>query len=218
MTAPHRAFRIATLLACTLPGCGLLDGLISSAPAGAVTGIVTYGGKPAAGKRVTLAGGSAKTVATDSTGRYTFSNVTAGKYQVVYNGLIKSDGDLGDTLPNELASWRTPAFDHVVEAGKEVPSIEVAYNGLLYPEVGMALIVTEKDMLPFHWSVHPRAQRYRVKLEGEVGGFKWESEWVGEPSAWFAQAVETTGRYKWTVEIDGGAAGIGLTRTRQVDL
>lgn len=215
MPAFPRALLVFASLALTgagLPGCWLLN----SAPVGAITGLVTYGGQPAAGKRVTLSGTGGKTIATDASGRYTFSNVAAGKYQVLYSGLVKSDGELAETLPNELASWRSPSFDHVDGAGKEVPLMEVAYNGLLYPEAGMALLVTETDMLPFHWSVHPRAQRYRVKLEGEAG-FKWESQWVSEPSAWFAQKV-ATGRYRWTVEIDGGDAGAGLTRQRQVDL
>lgn len=195
-------------IAAGLLGCGF------GAPAsGIVTGLVTYDGKPAAGKRITLAGGGSKVGATDASGRFTFSGVAAGKWQVQFKG----EGDREGVIPNEVAQWRSLAFDMVDGSGKEVPAIEVAYNGLLYPEAGMALVVSAEAVVPFHWSTHPRAQRYRVSLDKDnSGGRLWQSPWVGEPTAVFGQAV-SPGRYWWSVEIDGGEAGTGTTRTRQVD-
>lgn len=189
-------------------GCGF------GAPAsGIVTGLVTYDGRPAAGKRVTLAGGAAKVAATDASGRYTFNAVAAGKWQIQYKG----EGDREGAIPNEVAAWRSLTFDMVDGSGKEVPGIEVAYNGLLYPEAGMALVVSAEAVVPFHWSTHPRAQRYRVTLDKDAGaGRLWQSQWVGEPTAVFGQTV-SPGRYWWSVEIDGGESGTGTTRSRQVD-
>lgn len=210
---PASCLRLAVLtplVPLAVAGCGLLSW--PGAPAaGVVTGLVTYDGKPAAGKRVTLAGGGGKVASTDAAGRYTFKDVAAGKLQIQYKG----DGDREAALPNEVGAWRSLAFDMIDGSGKEVPAIEVAYNGLLYPEAGMALLVNAEAVVPFHWSTHPRAQRYRVTVEGE-SGFKWSSPWVGEPTAVFGQKVDP-GRYRWTVEIDGGESGTGQTRSRQVD-
>lgn len=207
-------------LAAGASGCGWF-GLPG---AGIVTGVVTYDGRPAPGKRVALAGGGgSKVAATDANGRYTFNNVAAGRWQVQYVGVgddraAAASERLGETgvVPNEVAQWRSLAFETVEGSGKEVPGFEVAYNGLLYPEFGMALVVSAEAVVPFHWSTHPRAQRYRVTVTAEGGTFKWSSPWVAEPTAVFGQAVGP-GRYQWNVEIDGGEAGTGTTRARQVD-
>jgi hypothetical protein len=208
MHAAARFARHGGLIALAV-GCG---GCWGGASPGTITGVVTYDGRPAAGKRVQLAGGEARVAATDANGRYTFTGVPARRYQVVY----RSEGDAPRVLPNEVAEWRSLAFDFVEGSGKEVPSFEVAYNGLLYPDDAMALVVSAEAVVPFHWSVHPRAQRYRVRVESEAGGFRWNSPWVGEPTAVFGQAV-APGRYRWTVEVDGAESGTGSTRPRQVD-
>ncbi|MEB3198479.1 MAG: hypothetical protein VKP62_14875 [Candidatus Sericytochromatia bacterium] len=179
---------------------------------GIVTGTVTWNGQPAAGKRVFLLGGESRVVATDGNGRYTFSNISARRGQVLYRG----EGDSSRIPPNEISEWRSLPFELGEGAGKDVPAIEVAYNGLLYPDEGMALLVSGEAVVPFHWSTHPRAQRYRVKLESEAGGFRWYSPWSTDPTAIFGQTVNT-GRYRWTVEIDGGETGLGASRSRQVD-
>ncbi|MEB3329178.1 MAG: carboxypeptidase-like regulatory domain-containing protein [Candidatus Sericytochromatia bacterium] len=197
---------LITLLLC----CG---GCWGGVAPGTISGLVTYDGRPAAGKRVQLLGGEARAAATDANGRYTFTGVQARRYQVVF----RSEGDAPRVVPNEVAEWRSLAFEFVDGSGKEVPTFEVAYNGLLYPDDAMALVVSEEAVVPFHWSVHPRAQRYRVRLESEAGGFRWSSPWVGEPTAIFGQAV-APGRYRWAVEVDGGESGSGWTRSRQVDL
>lgn len=182
-----------------------------------VTGLVTFDGRPAAGKRVQLTGGGeTRTTATDATGRYTFASVTARRWQIVYTRTMQGETDRPTVLPNEVSEWRSLAFDFVEGSGKEVPAFEVAYNGLLYPDDAMALVVNAEAVVPFHWSLHPRAQRYRVRIESEAGSFRWNSPWVGEPTAIFGQKV-ATGRYKWLVEIDGAESGTGYTRSRQVD-
>ncbi len=206
-------------LAAGVIGCGF-----GAPAAGIVTGVVTYDGKPAAGKRVTLAGPTPKVAATDPNGRYTFNGIASGKWQIQYAGVgddrqAVPNEQLFETgvRPNEVAYWRSLAFDLVDGGGKEVPGFEVAYNGLLYPEAGMALLVSAEAVVPFHWSTHPRAQRYRVTIEKDnKGGRLWQSPWVGEPTAIFGQDV-SPGRYWWTVEIDGGESGTGTTRFRQVD-
>ncbi|MEB3221898.1 MAG: carboxypeptidase-like regulatory domain-containing protein [Candidatus Sericytochromatia bacterium] len=179
---------------------------------GTITGVVTYDGRPAAGKRVQLVGGETRAAATDASGRYTFSGLPPRRYQIVFRG----EGDGPRVLPNEVAEWRSLAFDYVEGSGKEVPAFEVAYNGLLYPDDAMALVISAEAVVPFHWSVHPKAQRYRVRVESEAGGFRWNSPWVGEPTAVFGQAV-APGRYRWAVEVDGNESGTGWTRSRQVD-
>lgn len=193
-------------------GAGALTACGGGAAPGVVTGIVTYDGRPAAGKRVQLSGGETRFQSTDANGRYTFANVAARRYQVIY----RSESDHPKAIPNEVAEWRSLPFDFNEGAGKEVPAFDVAYNGVLYPDEGMALIVNEEALVPFHWSTHRQARNYRVRLEAEAGGFRWVGPWAAEPTTVFGQAVNT-GRYRWLVEIDGGDAGIGATRPRQVD-
>ncbi|MEB3284427.1 MAG: carboxypeptidase-like regulatory domain-containing protein [Candidatus Sericytochromatia bacterium] len=179
---------------------------------GIISGLITYAGKPAAGKRVQLMGGERIYQSTGPEGRYTFEGISQGRYQIIF----RSEGDQPKALPNEIAEWRSLPFDFSAASGKEIPPIEVAYNGLLYPDEGMALIVNEEALVPFHWSTHPRALNYRVRLEAEAGTFRWNGPWTSEPTAIFGQAVNT-GRYRWLVEIDGGETGMGASRPRQVD-
>ena len=201
---------LAVMLALsTLSGCGLWPG--SSAAAGVVTGIVTYAGMPAAGKRVTLSGAEMRTV-TDDNGRYTFRGVGGKRVQVLY----VSQGDQPLVLPNEVASWRSQVLDLGDGSGKEVPTFDVSYNGLLYPDRGVALVVSDKALVPFHFSVHSQGQRYRVKVGTDIGDPIWTSAWAGDPTAVFGQIVPP-GRYRWSVEIDGGDRGLGITRDRGVD-
>lgn len=212
----RRAFP-AMLVLLTVTGCGLWPG--SSAPAGTVTGLVTYAGLPAAGKIVTLAGAGVRTV-TDANGRYTFTGMGGKRVQAVYTSSGDKSTDRGDattTLPNEVAQWKSAVLDLSDGSGKEVPAFEVGYNGLLYPDVGVALVVSDKALVPFHFSVHAQAQKYRVQLQTyDTHEHIWTSDWAGDPTAVFGRAVPP-GRYEWNVEIDGGDKGSGLTRFRRVD-
>lgn len=188
-----------------LSGCGWF----SLVPAGTVTGTVLFNGAPAAGKRVSLVGTEQRAV-TDANGRYRFTGLTAKTYKVVYLGAA----DRPDAQPNEVAQWSTVAFNGA--AGTELPPFDVAYSGLLYPDVKMSLIVNATSPVPFHWSTHPQAKQYRLSLtQGDA--FAWGGPWVPEPTAIFAQAVQP-GSYYWQVEIDAGDAGVGQTRSRGVDL
>lgn len=207
-----RVFPIALKRGLGIFAASLLAACGGSASPGIVTGIVTYDGRPAAGKRIQLAGGENRFQSTDANGRYTFSNVTSRRHQIIY----RSESDNPRAIPNEVAEWRSLAFELSEGSGKEVPTFDVAYNGVLYPDEGMALIVNEEALVPFHWSTHPQARNYRVRLEAEAGGFRWLGPWGAEPTAVFGQSVNT-GRYRWMVEIDGGDAGVGVTRQRQVD-
>jgi hypothetical protein len=190
----------------------MLSGCPAAPAPGVITGVVLYDGRPAAGKRVQLLGGDARNQATDTNGRYLFSSLPPRRYQVVF----RSEADHPKAIPNEIAEWRSLPVELGDGSGKEIPPFDVAYNGVLYPDEGMALIVNEEALVPFHWSTHPQAQNYRVRIEAESGGFRWLGSWSGEPLAIFGQTVNT-GRYRWLVEIDGGDAGVGLTRSRQVD-
>lgn len=205
-----RGFRTtAVLVLVALPGCGLWGG----PAAGVVTGLVTYAGKPAAGKRISLTGAEPPTAATDAQGRYTFADVAPGRHQVVF----RSAGDAPGVVPNEVAEWRSLAFEVADGSGREVPPIEVAYNGLLAPEDGAALGITAALQVDFHWSAHPRAQRYRVVVEGENRSFKWTGPWAPGPTTRFGQDLPT-GHYYWKAEIEAGDAGTGVTRTRILDI
>ncbi|MDB5097968.1 MAG: hypothetical protein JWM80_2389 [Cyanobacteria bacterium RYN_339] len=210
-----RSLAVVSMLS-LLSGCGLWPG--SSAPNGVVTGMITYAGLPAAGKLVTLVGADVRT-STDDTGRYTFRSVPAKRVQVLYasqGDRAKAKGDAYDVLPNEVQSWRSLPVDMTDGAGKEVPSFEVSYNGLLYPDRGVALVVSDKALVPFHFSVHSQGQKYRVKLSTDAKEAIWSSEWASDPTAVFGKAV-APGRYVWSVEIDGGDRGVGTTRDRGVD-
>lgn len=204
---------LAALL--VLPGCSFFNPV----PAGTVTGLVLYNGEPAAGKRVSLIG-SDKKVTTDANGRYTFTGVQAGaKVYVNYvSAFDRPTASAEDpSLPNEVSLWQSAAFQVDGSGGREVPAFDVAYNGLLYPDKGMSLIVKPDSPVPFHWSTHPQAQHYRVKvLVLNTGENIFTGEWVSDPTAIFAKAV-APGSYRWQVEIDAGDRGTGLSRPRAVD-
>ena len=195
-----------------ITGCAQLGSLISPVPAGVVTGVVRFNGEPAAGKRVSLAG-TEKKATTDASGRYSFSGVAGGaRLYVSYVSAV----DRPEAAPNEVALWQSAPFT-LEGSGREVPAFDVAYNGVLYPDLGMSLIVKPTSPVPFHWSTHPQARSYRVKVTNAgAGSFAWTSEWAPDPMAIFAMEVDP-GSYKWTIEIDAGDAGTGLSRSRQVD-
>jgi hypothetical protein len=214
-----KAFISLALAAIALSGCQVLDPLLNPVPSGVVTGVVLFNGAPAAGKRVSLVGATQKGY-TNAAGRYTFSGVPAGTrvyvhYQSVFDSKVDTNVVEDPRLPNEVELWQSAAFS-LDGAGKEVPPFDVAYNGPLYPDKLMSLIVNATSPVPFHWSTHPQAQKYRVKIESAANEPIWSSDWTGDPTALFAKAVPP-GSYKWKVEIDGGERGIGLTRPRQVD-
>jgi hypothetical protein len=212
----HSRHLSLVLLLGPLAGCGFdpvgwAGGLFNSQPAGVVTGLVRYGGEPASGKHVSLGDGSAKAT-TDANGRYTFRGLSGKKVQVLYQG----QGDQAGVLPNEVATWRTLTLDLTDGSGKEAPAFDVAYNGLLYPDALVALVVSETSLVPFHWSVHAQAQRYRVHVTSDDKTFTWASPWDAQPTAVFGKTV-APGHYNWQVEIDGGNTGAGTTRLRVVD-
>jgi hypothetical protein len=202
---------LGLLTGCGFDPVGWAGGLFNGQPVGVVTGLVKYGGEPASGKHLTLGDGSLKAT-TDANGRYTFRGLSGKKVQVLYQGLGDQDG----VHPNEVATWRTQTLDLTGGSGKEVPTFDVAFNGLLYPDTLVALVVSETSLVPFHWSVHPQAQKYRVHVTSEDKTFAWASPWDAQPTAVFGKTV-APGHYLWQVEIDGGSAGAGTTRLRTVD-
>jgi hypothetical protein len=210
----HR-FAASLLGLSLLTGCGFdpLFGLLAPKPgAGIVTGIIQYAGQPAAGKLVSLIGADQRVVS-DANGRYTFRGVSAKVVQVRYVAQVDRDS----LRPNEIESWISQRIDLSGGEGKEVPAFDVAYNGLLYPDRVVALVVSSKQFLPFHFSVHPQATRYRVKLYNSAKEQIWMSEWAWDPTAVFGKDVDP-GSYFWRVEIDGGDRGLGTSRERGVDI
>lgn len=205
---------VPVLALVALPGCGWnpLSLFGGGVPAGTVTGLVLYAGEPAPGKTVTY--GSQSGV-TDATGRYTFTGVTAAG-QVTYLAAVDAVASATSTNANEVYSWSSQPVDP--GAGKEIPPFDVSYNGLLYPDRGVALVVSTTSPVPFHFSVHPMGQQYRLHLLNAINKKEiYVGNWDSQPYAVFAQNV-APGNYLWEVEIDGGDAGAGFSRTRGVDM
>jgi hypothetical protein len=218
-----KALLPAALMVGLLPGCSLIEPLLNPVAPGVVTGVVLYNGEPAAGKPVTLMGPE-KRAYTDASGRYTFSGVGGGSLRVRYDGISDRYNSVtrsDETPPNEVERWVSAPFT-LAGSGKQVPPFDVAYNGHLYPGPGLSLIISDKQPVPFHWSTHPHAQQYRVKVGLQSNGNTvlepiWTSEWTSDPTTTFAKAL-SPGVYQWSIEIDGGDRGTGLSRLRQVDL
>lgn len=213
------AASMLTLL--VLSGCDTLSALVSPVAAGVVTGTVLFNGQPAAGKRVSLTGAEKKAT-TDASGRYTFTGVSgSARLHVSYVSTFDAAGTEpprreDPRFPSEVYLWQSAPFT-LDGGGREVPAFDVAYNGLLYPDVGMSLIVSATSPVPFHWSPHPQARAYRTKVASfSTNEGVWTSEWASDPMSIFAKAVPP-GSYEWTIEIDGGDRGTGLTRARKVD-
>jgi hypothetical protein len=212
-----RSFLLTALSAASLAGCGWFN----NTPAGLVAGSVLFNGNPAAGKRVSLYNsdgtpqvgnnGSGETV-TDAIGRFAFTGVPTGRYHVRYDSV----GDRPGAFPNEVLKWLTPDFALSSGSGMTLQGFDVAYNGLLYPQDGMALAVGATTPIPFHWSTHLQARQYRLHVQGG-GGFDWLSAWSSNPTANF-QSTIAPGSYTWQVDIDGGDRGTGETVTRPIDL
>lgn len=204
-----------------LSGCDTLSSLVSPVAAGVVTGTVLFNGQPAAGKRVSLVGAEKKAT-TDASGRYTFSGVSgSARLHVSYVSTFDATGlepprREDPRFPNEVYLWQSAPFT-LDGGGREVPAFDVAYNGLLYPDVGMSLIVKTTSPVPFHWSPHPQAHAYRTKVSSySTNEAIWTSEWASDPMSILAKDL-LPGSYEWTIEIDGGDRGTGLTRARKVD-
>jgi hypothetical protein len=184
---------------------------------------VLYNGEPAAGKPVTLTGAE-KRVYTDASGRYTFSGVPGGTMRVRYDGIsdrYNKETGRDDGAPNEVERWVSAPFT-LDGYGKQVPPFDVSYNGHLYPSSDGSFIVSDTQPIPFHWSTHRQAQKYRVKLVLRTNASVtlepiWTSEWTGDPTTVLAKAI-APGTYYWSIEIDGGDRGTGLSRLQQVDL
>ncbi|MFP5503556.1 MAG: hypothetical protein ACLGIN_13790 [Candidatus Sericytochromatia bacterium] len=204
---------LAPLLVLALAGC---DWLAPGAAPGTVTGVVLYNGQPAAGKRVTLLPDGDKTF-TLQDGTYTFTGVGEGQHQVLYQAQpdpTQFQADPTGAVPNEVKSWRTPAFSG---GGHRLTAFDVSYNGLLYPDVQMSLIVSETSPVPFHFSPHVQGGRYRLRISSKATGEQLPTDdWSNDPIAIFAMAVEP-GTYYWQVEFENHA-GTGLSPERAVDL
>lgn len=192
----------------TASGCGLFNSL----PVGTITGVVLYNGEPAAGRRVNLIGAGSSPHITDANGRYTFTGIRTGTVQVVYHGT----SDRPDQFPNEVDTWTSAPVD-ATGGGADLPAFDVSYNGLLYPDVAMSLLVAPNSPVPFHWSTQLNAERYRLHVGSQASSFSWASDWSSDPTAIFAKSVDP-GSYQWWIEIDGGDKGTGKTRPRTVDL
>jgi hypothetical protein len=214
-----KASLLAIAAAVTLTGCNPFSNPV---PAGTVTGLVLFNGQPAAGKRVTMT--VYRKATTDANCRYTFTGLGAGqRVYVTYSSVFDrpspaaaADPSLEEGgLPNEVLYWQTAAI-MLDSGGKDVPAFDVAYNGLLYPDKGLSLIVSDTSPVPFHWSTHPNAQHYRVKVSDKAE-FAASGAWSSDPTGIFAQAV-APGTYYGQVEIDGGDRGSGLTRKRIVSM
>ncbi|MNS71010.1 hypothetical protein D3C72_1043630 [compost metagenome] len=211
------------LAANLLSGCSLLDPLLNPVAPGVVTGVVLYNGEPAAGKPVTLMGPE-KRAYTDASGRYTFSGVGGGSMRVRYDGIsdrYNKETGRDDGSPNEVRSWVSAPFT-LDGAGKQVSPFDVAYNGHLYPSSDGSFIVSDTQPIPFHWSTHRQAQKYRVKLSLRTNASAtlehiWTSGWTGDPTTVFAKSI-APGTYYWSVEIDGGERGTGQSRLTEVAL
>lgn len=193
------------------PSLAACPGGSGAAAPGVLTGTLRYGGNPAPLRRVRLGNDESRApVITDERGRFTFTGLNQAGAFVVYRGR----GDREGVQANEVAEWRSLPAD-VGARGVELPPIEVGYNGLLYPEQNAVLLLGPETPVPFHWSVHAQGERYRVRLTTEQA-VVWSSDQVGEPTTYLAQKLPA-GRYFWQVEIDGGAAGQGISPARTVD-
>ena len=188
-----------------LPGCQ------SANVPGVVSGTLLYNGEPAVNRRVSLVGNvSAKTM-TDGNGRYFFRNVQQQPVQVFF----QSQAPGPRQVPNEVAQWRSPVITDGVGSGVDIPAFDLAFNQLLYPENGVALVVDEETVVPFHWSTHAQAKQYRIRITG-ANQFKWMGEHTRDSSAIFSGKVPR-GRYEWVVEIDAGDRGTAISWPRSLD-
>lgn len=193
-----------------LPGCAGWNG----PPAGTVTGRVLYRGLPAPGKRVTLSEANLKAV-TDAAGRYTFAGLPAlAAARVIYD----SQGDRPEVTPNELATWRSPAFELPTGEGRELAPFDVSYNGLLLPrDLEGPFNGVKQYGLDFHWSTCPQGRQYRLRVTQTQTDYRWTSAWTSQPTIKFHEAP-APGTYDWSVEVDGGDTGSGATRIRKIAL
>ncbi len=214
---------IASLLA--LAGCPLLDTPVAG---GTLEGKVLFGGRPAAGKVVSLlvANGASfvtaptATASTDALGDYRFAGLPAGTYKATYVSQAVPDGNNVKRDPNEIGVWRTKARDLTASSGVRMPPFDVAYNGLIYPATATPYIVAKGLPLPFHWSTHLQAQKYKLIIYNNGVGREpafYTSNWESLPTALFEKDLNS-GTYSWEVVIDAGEAGEGRALVRRVDM
>jgi hypothetical protein len=193
-----------------------------------VEGTVLFEGRPAPGKIVSLlvAKGNAfadqATASADSSGVYRFTGLAAGAYKVTYVSVSVPDGNNVKREPNEIGIWRTRARDVSSTSGARMPAFDVAYNGLIYPSSGLQYIVSNTLPLPFHWSTHMQAQKYRLLIFNNCCGKEpawWpaQTDWYSQPTALFSKDLNP-GTYSWQVVIDAGDAGEGRSLVRRVDM
>jgi hypothetical protein len=207
----------------------------SGVAGGTVVGAVEYNGLPAPGKTVHLLkrdangtyaayrpSGTLVTATTNDAGVYTFSDLTDGTYMAQYLSVPVLDAQGSRIGPNEVADWRTPGVNVSTGQGGRLAPFEISFNGLIYPESGRDYHVSDKTPLPFHWSTHLKAARYRVVIyQPSIGGQPsnkefWGSEYTTSPSALFQKKV-SPGNYSWELEIRSDA-GIGHSLRRNLDL
>lgn len=225
---------LAALGATLAAGCSF-PFLTSGVEGGGIVGAVEFNGRPAPGKTVHLLkrdtngtyaayrpSGNLVTATTNDAGVYSFSGLADGTYMVQYLSTPVLDPQGSRIGPNEVADWRTPGVNVSAAAGGRLSPFEVSYNGLIYPESGRDYHVSDTAPLPFHWSTHLKAARYRVVIyQPSVGGQPsnkefWGSEYTTSPSALFQKKV-SPGNYSWELEIRSDA-GIGHSLRRPLDL
>ncbi|HBN09893.1 MAG TPA: hypothetical protein DD435_15030, partial [Cyanobacteria bacterium UBA8530] len=153
---------------------------------------------------------------------YAFSKLKSAHYRIQYLSEAVKD-PVGKIIgPNEVASWQTNDLD-LGGSGAVLPPFDVSYNGLTYPDTDKKQTPSSDAPLPFFWSTHLQAKKYRVKLwdtsNGNVinpsGKAKWTSDWTENPTVAYS-GNPGIGNYGWEVEIDAGDAGLGKSRVRSV--
>lgn len=224
MRSPRpRTSSLALLAAGLLTGCNLLSGV----PGGQVQGTVTFDGRAATGVLVSLyaqkgdAWKFSASTATREGGAYFFANLADGPYQVRFNrsALDTYLGGRTEAL-RYVGEWSSSVVS-VGMGGVRVPTFDLAYNGLIYPEPGKTSTYSPTQGLPFHWSAHRQAVSYRMLLADVSGGrapvWGFAGDFSGEPYAVLTLGHQT-GNYQWKVWIEAGSAGSGSSEVRGVDL
>lgn len=201
---------------------------------GQVVGVIEWNGRPAPGKTVHLLklgedgtysayrpSGSVVTATTNDSGAYSFQDLQAGNYVVKYLSVPILDAQGNRIGPNEVADWTTRGVNVTESSGGRLPTFEISFNGLIYPESGRHYRVSDTAPLPFHWATHLKATLYRVRIyHPTIGGQQsnkvlWHED-AKSPSALFQKKVPA-GNYSWEVEIRTDA-GIGHSIRRSLDL
>lgn len=187
----------------------LLAGCTPNVPAGEIWGQVTFAGKPAAGRTVSLVGEDGnewQKATTNWEGSFAFGQAAAGSYFIRY----VSDSTVGS---HEVRLWQSNVFRHA-GAGSLVPTFDVAYNDVLFPSSSASVGIP----VTLFWSTAPLGRLYRPAFYPEGST---EPIWQGSWSAELAVTVKDplpNGAYVWGVDIDGGDTGYGASRLRPLTI